>query len=273
MHFYMPTSIETALLRLRRLKIGSYCVLCNRRSLQNIDICLSCQKWLVPRIKQIGLKPYFLCVHCGVEVGGVDLTDAVAHPFLTKNMKTHNYACHNCQLISAKSGRLIVPYRYEFPISHMIKRLKYGRQRVLGRVLGELLASHVHRAYDSYPDLVVPVPLHHARQKSRGFNQAAEIAKWCSNHLDIKFQPHAIKRINETTSLAGLSRAERQLQILGAFEARKNFTDCRVAIVDDVVTSGATTRELKRELYDSGAALVDIWAVARTSMGDHSPSS
>jgi len=249
----MPTSIETALLRLRRLKIGSYCVLCNRRSLQNIDICLSCQKWLVPRIKQIGLKPYFLCVHCGVEVGGVDLTDAVAHPFLTKN--------------------LIVPYRYEFPISHMIKRLKYGRQRVLGRVLGELLASHVHLAYDSYPDLVVPVPLHHARQKSRGFNQAAEIAKWCSNHLGIKFQPHAIKRINETTSLAGLSRAERQLQILGAFEARKNFTDCRVAIVDDVVTSGATTRELKRELYDSGAALVDIWAVARTSMGDHSPSS
>jgi len=242
------------------------CVLCNRCSLQNIDICTFCQDWLVPRIKQIGLKNHFLCVRCGVEVETDRLPDSDKRAFLTTNWRLHNYACRHCQLFSANSGRIITPYRYEFPVSHMIKRLKYGRQRVLGRVLGELLASHIKMENASLPDVVVPVPLHRSRQKSRGFNQAADIGKWCAYELGVEFQPNTVIRIAETTSLAGLSRTERQLQILGAFMATVDVADLRVAIVDDVVTSGATTRELSRELFDSGAASVDVWAVARTAV-------
>lgn len=266
MHFYMPTSVETALSRLRRLKIGSYCVLCNRCSLQNIDICTSCQDWLVPRIKQIGSKVNFLCVHCGVEVLSANWADNDVPQYLTQNNAMRNYACIRCQLIGSNSECIITPYRYEFPMSHIIKRLKYGGQRVLGRVLGELLAAQVHNEPHALPDLVVPVPLHQGRQKTRGFNQAADIGKWCAKRLEVDFQPNSINRTVETTSLAGLSRAERQLQILGAFTATANFENRRVAIVDDVVTSGATTRELSRELYDSGAASVDVWAVARTAV-------
>lgn len=167
--------------------------------------------------------------------------------------------------ISTIFFRIIAPYRYEFPIDHIIGRMKYGQRRVFGRVLGELLAKSVSTS-DPLPDILIPVPLYATRQIERGFNQAGDIAQWCANELNLQYQPWLASRVFDTGSLAGLSKAARQLRILGAFNASPEVNGCRIAIIDDVLTTGATARELARELYDTGALSVELWVLARTSI-------
>jgi len=292
MRFYMPDSLKTALLRSRRLKFGAYCVLCNRRSHQNIDICTACQFWLTPRVTVSSTCVTYLCVHCGQEEirngKGIPLIDGI----LTENTAFRSYSCHQCRKMHLNKARIIVPYRYEFPLIQIIQRFKYGSKRVFGRVLGELLADHVQQVIAAgcaedfsftgdcehehaaivgqAAHIVVPVPMHPNRYRSRGFNQAADIAKWCAASLSLQYCSEAVERIVDTSSLAGLNRSERQLQILGAFRARPVVAGRRVIIVDDVLTTGATTRELSRELYDSGARRVDVWALARTRKSSYS---
>ncbi|MBX2882856.1 MAG: ComF family protein [Granulosicoccus sp.] len=163
--------------------------------------------------------------------------------------------------------RIIAPYRYVFPMDRLIQRMKYQGDRRLGRVLGSLLARHVATELDSaeLPDILIPVPLHSSRLATRGFNQAREIAHWCARELQLPAASDGVRRIVDTDSLAGLTRAERQHRILGAFRASSEVADRRIAIIDDVLTTGSTARELARELYDSGALSVEAWVLARTS--------
>ncbi|MDB4224110.1 phosphoribosyltransferase family protein [Granulosicoccus sp.] len=142
--------------------------------------------------------------------------------------------------------------------------MKYGQRRVFARVLGGLLASAA-KSSESLPDVLIPVPLHESRQLLRGYNQAADIGRWCANELDLQYKPWLVSRVYDTGSLAGLSKTARQLRILGAFKASPDVKGCRIAIVDDVMTTGATARELARELYDTGALSVELWVLARTS--------
>ena len=109
------------------------------------------------------------------------------------------------------------------------------------------------------------MPLHASRLRERGFNQAQDIARWCGQVLGIGVQAGWVSRIVDTGALAGLSRMERQHRILGAFRANDALAGRRVAIIDDVLTTGASARELAREIYDSGADSVEVWVLARTS--------
>jgi len=145
--------------------------------------------------------------------------------------------------------------------------MKYHDQQALARVLGGLLAIEVMRGLQSrieLPDIIVPVPMHQSRLTERGFNQAADIARWCARDLKLPSKAGWAQRVMNTGSLAGLSRAERQARIRGAFNVHAAVADQHIAIVDDVLTTGATTGELTRELLDSGAASVQLWVLART---------
>jgi len=161
---------------------------------------------------------------------------------------------------------LVAPYQYAFPIDAMLKRLKYRQDRQLARLFGTLLARHVgSQRRTDLPQILLPMPLHASRMRERGFNQAQDIAHWCGKELRISVQPGRVSRIAETGSLAGLSRVARQHRILGAFRADDALAGQRVAIVDDILTTGASSRELAREIYDSGAESVELWVLARTS--------
>jgi len=265
MHFYMPNFVELAIFVRNRLKIGSCCVLCNRPGRENRDICSACDKWLVPRI----IKPNcnscrFLCLLCGSEELKVQVDGRVNFDLNIKSNTDNDLYCRNCQNTDAVFHRIIAPYRYEYPLDQIIVRMKYGRRRVFGRVLGNLLASAV-QSSDLLPDVLIPVPLHPNRQYARGYNQAADIAHWCASELNISCKPQLASRVIDTGSLAGLSNAARQLRILGAFSASPDVRGLQIAIVDDVMTTGATARELARELYDTGALSVELWVLARTS--------
>jgi ComF family protein len=112
--------------------------------------------------------------------------------------------------------------------------------------------------------MLVAMPLHPARLRQRGFNQSHEIAKALSRRLGIPLAAEACLRTRDTTPQASLPWKERTRNIRGAFACHGNVSGKRIAVVDDVMTTGASLDELARTLRRAGAARVEAWVVART---------
>jgi ComF family protein len=149
-------------------------------------------------------------------------------------------------------------FLYDFPIDSMMVRYKYGEMLSICAFFGQMLSEKV--ATESV-DLIIPMPMHPARIKERGFNQALEIAKvFGKEKLDYK----SVIRQKLTPPQASLPLKERVKNIKGAFSANVNLTDKRIAIVDDVMTTGASLNELAKTLKAAGASHVECWVIART---------
>lgn len=149
----------------------------------------------------------------------------------------------------------------------MVQALKYGGQLALGRVLGQILAGRaaelgLHRDVDC----LLPVPLHPRRLARRGFNQSMEIAWSAARRLALPVEPRLAIRGSDTRPQVGLTPAERRDNLEGAFAVPGSARGLRIAIVDDVITTGSTVTELARALHRAGAASVDAWCVARATL-------
>ncbi|HST00828.1 MAG TPA: ComF family protein [Usitatibacter sp.] len=156
----------------------------------------------------------------------------------------------------------IAAFEYRFPLDRLVLRFKFAADLAVGRALASRLAACV--ALADRPRRIVVPPLSSPRLRSRGFNQALEIAKVVARRLDVPCEPRAIARLRETEAQRGLDRRRRLANLRGAFASTRGFDGERVAIVDDVVTTGATAETLARTLKQSGASRVSVWAVART---------
>lgn len=269
MRFYLPERQKILDFVIGRLKIDACCVLCGAVGRFDRDLCAACENLLIRTLhrNRAGVVSH-LCLGCGrphtiQRQYGQSSSDVGRNVALLYNLASVSNCCKSNQ---HQFIRIVAPYRYDFPLDMMIRQLKYGQQRNLARVMGSLLAAGVVAdGSNGLPDCLIPMPLHNNRLKSRGFNQAADIARWCGSGLGVKSLPGAVSRVVDTGFMAGMSKVERQLQILGAFRASESLEGMRVAIVDDVLTTGATSRELARELYDRGVDSVELWVLARTS--------
>ena len=155
------------------------------------------------------------------------------------------------------------PYAYAWPLEHLVHALKYRGQLATARVLGTLLADWIaERGLQHEADVMVPVPLHPARHAERGFNQSAEIARQLGRRLRVPVVESAAVRLRPTPPQVGLHLGERRHNLAGAFDAR-DVAGLRIAIIDDVTTTGATLQELAHALRRAGALAVDAWCVAR----------
>jgi ComF family protein len=159
-----------------------------------------------------------------------------------------------------------VPFRYDYPIDHLIQAFKYGGQEHCGRVLGSLLARHLcaSRA-DSWPEVLVPVPLAPRRYRQRGFNQAIELARSLRGITQLAVRTDLLARTRETAEQASLDRKARRRNVRGAFDLTRPLTARHVAILDDVVTTTSTVSELAKLLRRAGARRIEVWAIARAS--------
>ena len=168
--------------------------------------------------------------------------------------------------------RCLAPFAYAFPVDHLIQMLKYRGHLAVGRVLGTLLARSV-RALGLHHDVdcVVPVPLHPGRHAERGFNQSAEIAGRVARVLGLETLEGAVGRVRDTRPQVGLRPEERRRNIADAFVASALFRGRRVAVVDDVMTTGATVGAVAAALRQAGAISVDAWCVARAAHPDRPP--
>jgi ComF family protein len=163
-------------------------------------------------------------------------------------------------------GRSLAAFAYAFPVDHLVQALKYRGQLAVGRVLGTLLAQSVQRLGLHHDvDCVVPVPLHPGRYADRGFNQSAEIARRAARLLGRESREGEVSRIRDTRPQVGLRPEQRRLNIDGAFVATARLQGRRIALVDDVLTTGATAGAVAAALHSAGASSVDVWCVARAA--------
>jgi ComF family protein len=158
---------------------------------------------------------------------------------------------------------LVAPYVYAPPLYRQLHALKFNGARMLGRALGLLLAAELDRCA-ARADALIAVPLHPKRLRERGYNQAEEIARTLAAELDIPFRAAGIRRRKATTAQSTLGSAARSANVAHAFEVDRRYEGLRLAVVDDVITTGATVNAVAIALQSVAARSVVAWAVART---------
>lgn len=168
--------------------------------------------------------------------------------------------CGACLKDPPAFSRTIAVFRYEFPVDRLVQALKYGHQLPLATWFGQRLGEKVVAAEH---DLLLPLPLHPSRLASRGFNQAAEIARMISRLHDIPMNADCLTRTRATSPQAALPLKERPGNVRGAFECSADLGGQRILLVDDVMTSGSTLRECARILKLHGAARITLAVAAR----------
>lgn len=210
------------------------------------------------------------CLLCGAAAHSGSLCDA-CHTFLPRHdmpacpscaLPTNDGSlCGHCLKKAPHFAHTLAAFTYDFPVNALIQALKYAGNLAAAGPLAQTLSQ---RAFmQALPDLLIPMPLHPLRLKERGFNQSAEIAKLLAHKLCIPVTLDACAKIRDTAPQASLPLKERGSNVKGAFECSMDLSGKRVALVDDVMTSGATLNELAKTLAKRGAAEISAWVVAR----------
>jgi ComF family protein len=209
------------------------------------------------------------CVLCGAGGGTAlvcdacrrDLPSAPAPACPTCAAPSDGHVCGACLQDPPAFARTIAALRYAFPADELIHALKYRDQLPLAPLFADLLLHAVKRA--PRPDVLVPMPLHPQRARERGFNQVLEIAKPLAHALDIPIDFGLLSRSRNTTPQVALPLAQRHVNMRGAFTCPQPIGGKHVALLDDVMTSGATLNEAARTLRRAGATEISVWVVAR----------
>lgn len=170
--------------------------------------------------------------------------------------------CGACLRRPPAFDRTVAVHAYGFPLDALVKHCKYRGALELTAWFAQSLAAQVRK--QDRVDVLIPMPLHAERLAERGFNQAAEIARHLSGHLGLPWLADACRRVRNTPPQAGLDLKARRRNLRGAFRCEMDLTGRRVALVDDVMTSGASLNELARTVKRAGATGVSAWVVART---------
>lgn len=212
------------------------CLLCGAPGANGIDLCADCAGEL-PRNTSC-------CARCALPL-------AVAAAL-----------CGECQRRPPVWDAAWAPFRYAWPLDRLESRYKFGRDLAAGKVLTTLWLVEP-RPIDM-PDLILPVPLHRGRLRQRGYNQALELARPLARALGVPLQHGTLQRLRATPAQTELNAVERRRNVRGAFTLRAGIRlPPHVAIVDDVMTTGATLAECARTLRRAGVRRVDVWALAR----------
>ena len=219
------------------------------------------------------------CLVCGERgAGGRDLCTACA-----ASLPWNRHACASCALplplapgsgpvASTRCGRCLrrppplattyAAFAYATPVDRLLRRFKFHRDLAAGRLLSEAMAAAF--AALPRPDALVPVALHRARLRSRGYDQALELARLLAPPLGLAVRDDLLHRLRDTAPQSTLDARHRHGNLRGAFGVRAGAAPpTHVALVDDVMTTGATLHAAARALRRAGVARVDAWVCAR----------
>lgn len=211
----------------------------------------------------IRMSDSLLCSHCSQDLP----LNNNACP-VCANPGENGYICASCLQTQAPSiQKIYCAFRYEYPVSQLIRSMKFSSRLDVIAFLGRRMAKLAILEKVSLPDCFIPVPLHFSRLKERGYNQSLELARIVANETG-GLVDHAIcRRTQNTATQTGLNARQRKRNIKGVFDINSRTVSRyrHVVIVDDVVTTGSTVYELARILRKAGIAQVDVWACARAT--------
>lgn len=218
--------------------IAPRCLVCDEPGWAGRDLCQACQQALCWN--------RCACRRCGLPL------PAPAE------------ACGECLRRPPAFLQTETPLVYGFPVDHLLPRFKFHGDLAAGRALAELfLAALPARPAGDWPQALVPVPLHPDRLRQRGYDQALELAKALATGLGLPLCADGLRRCRSTGAQTERGAAARRRNVRGAFAPGRGALPARVALVDDVITTGATATECARVLRSAGVATVELWAMAR----------
>jgi ComF family protein len=222
-----------------------YCALCGLRSQRAAPLCLECEQ-------EMPLNDT-CCKRCAI-------------PLPPSAGTCHSRVCGQCLQTSPPFDSVIAPWLYGEYLAFLIHQWKYRRDRRMTQLLAKLWLQGA-RPQESI-DAVVPVPLHWRRRWWRGFNQSEllgrELLATSPRLRDCAFLPGVVKRQRATAAQSGMTAPQRAINMEGAFTVQGRCDNLRIAIVDDVLTTGATAAAVARALTAAGAPYVEVWCLART---------
>lgn len=219
------------------------CLLCGAAGANGIDLCADCAAEL-PRNRSC-------CARCALPL-------AVPAEL-----------CGECQRHVPAWDAAWAPFRYGWPLDRLESRYKFAGDLAAGRVLSALWQREP--CAGDLPGLLLSVPLHRSRLRQRGYNQALELARPLARALHVPLRRDVLQRPRRTEAQTELDAVGRRRNVRGAFALREGVVlPAHVAILDDVMTTGATLAECARVLKRAGAAWVDVWALARAPRGQGS---
>jgi ComF family protein len=214
---------------------GGTCLLCRGAAAQGM-LCSACNADL-PRLDRA------LCPRCALpSADGAICGRCLAHP--------------------PRFDATVAALAYRFPTDVLVHALKFRGELALAALLGQLLAERI--APGPAVHFVVPVPLATRRLRERGYNQALEIARHVARATGTRLAHELCERARDTAAQTGLPWAERAGNLRGAFRCPRALDGATVAVLDDVMTTGATLDEVAAALKGAGASRVVNWVVART---------
>lgn len=219
----------------KRVSLTQPCMLCGSMS-RNGLWCQACERAL----------PYLqapLCELCALPI-------------------PNGSVCGHCLSHPPKFNRSTAVYAYTFPISRLIQNLKYGDQLALADALAARLSLKIEKG--PLPDFIIPMPLHPNKLRERGYNQSILLAKILAKELRIELLDHACERVRDTVSQSTLPFKERGKNMRNAFVCHVDLQGKTVALIDDVMTSGASLNALAAAVQTRGAIAVHACVVART---------
>lgn len=232
-------SIKNGLTGFLNLLWPPHCAACNTRT-DNSPVCDSCFSKMKP-------ENGIFCPECGGKITG---SACPRHPHPTYS--SFIPAFHFCDIVR-----------------DLIHLLKYSNRRDIGLHFGEIIYRKASREgiLDDV-DALVPIPLHKVRERDRGYNQSEVIAKGISLNSGIPVLTKGIGRKKNTVSQTKLDHDERQKNVEGAFEINLDLTNKNLIIIDDVITTGATTRELAKTIARTGGVVKNALCIARPGLDD-----
>lgn len=221
---------------LLRALLPPRCLLCGGVGHNATDLCAACRADLIRNTS--------FCARCAVP------------------MPKPSAMCGACQKKPPPWTGAWVPFTYAWPLDRLETRFKYSGNLACGRVLSQLWSQCP--PPHPLPAWIAPVPLHASRLRQRGYNQALELARPLARALRVPLANGALIRERDTSAQTTLDAKARKRNVRGAFVATDDIDwPDHVALLDDVMTTGATLAECSRVLLKAGVARVDVWALAR----------
>jgi ComF family protein len=221
---------------------GQDCVLCGAalRNVESSQICARCEV-------SLPVQDGDTCPQCAI-------------PGADKNL------CGACLACTPYFDATVAAFVYRFPIDRLLQNFKYAANLSLAAQLADKLIRAIRARREPFPAALIPMPLARLRLAERGFNQAALVAQHVASELNIPIQRFALERIRETVPQTTLPWKARHANIKGAFACRSDIEGRHVAVLDDVMTTGATMNEAAKVLKQRGASRVTAWVVARAQL-------